>query len=1559
MATLTGNKIKDTYDSLIKLSDNGNLTATLKLLSDGFGNSSGVYLNTAGDFKSTGTIEFTNFKATAHAVTINKLVNQAGGISNNDNDTSLPTSAAVKDYVDTHVTSQDLDFTDGTTQSAIDLDSQVFSIIGTNNEIETSASGQQLQIGLPNSVTISGTYTGATFSGDLNGTINTATTAVTQSAGNNSTKVATTAYVDTLDAASDLDFSGDSGTGDVNLNTKVLAVTGTANQIVTTANNQGLSLAFPTTITIPNNSVATTQSAGDNSTKVATTAYVDTLDAASDLDITGDTGTGAVNLNTQSLDFRGTSNQIITTISGKTATFSLPATVHRNLQGNVTGNADTATTWQTARDLSLTSEATGTLSSVNGSGNVSGAVTLLNSAVTGKVLTGLGTPAAGNIIASDSILEAFGKVQSQLNTSKNGLVFKGTWSAATNTPTLTSGGGETDAGTTTSTVTNKLVDSSQNFLTTISNGNKVINQADGSTALVTNVDSNTTLTLDADIMLSGEAYTIDASPFLQQGQYYVVNVGGTTNLNGNANWAVGDWVIAGASNTWEKLDHSQVDGTGTPGKLTKWATVNTLQDSIVGESGTALTVTGSLATTLGASVAGDFAVNTNKFTVNATNGNTLIAGNLDFPNLSDILMVDNSSAALEFKEGSNLYLRFVTTNSGEKIEINKNIEAQGITSTSATFTGNVAINGNATLGDGTADNHIINGEVTHLTADALGYKLHRTAGGTSILISATGDAELEFGTDNGSGTNTTQWTIGKDGTDNSFRISNSASLGTSDALTIDSSENATFAGSVNITGGTTNGLNITTSGTQDTIKIDRAATSDNAITKYQTASADKWIVGLRNTGDDNFRFYSYGTSSDVLTINQADGNATFASNNIDIKGSSAGNTQIRIADSAGTLGSNSFDLINDGSAAYVWNRKQTDLNFATYGSLRMKIRASGTVGIGANGGYDSQMLSIDAGVLDGAIYATSTDANCFASFRDNSSTVNVEYGARGNDHVLRKDGTDYFVVNNVGDVYNFKSATNANTFYGYDAGSYNATGASNTAMGYEAGGALTTGTQNVCFGRNSGDKLTTGINNVNIGTNAGFSNTDGQQNVYVGTAAGYTSPGQNYNTFVGHESGFNNQANENTAVGRMSLQANTSGNRNVGIGYNALRLNTTGVANTALGALALENNVDGDSNTALGYQAADANTTGDANTAIGTNSLGANSTGSRNTTVGNNSGLKITGSDTVAIGYEALAALTSNGQNVGIGVNAGLKFTGSRLVAIGYGAGKELLSDVDNVFIGQQAGENRTTGTDNTFVGAYANYNGAATGCCNTGVGKSTGYSLTSGVQNTFVGRQAGYSVTDGGNNTMVGHNTGIFVTGSDNTYVGSYAGDASSSSGSYNTGIGRAGLSALTSGTYHTALGYNAGDEITTGTNCTALGHAAGSGSSPRHMTTNSNEIVIGNNNIVGAYIRVAWTATSDARDKTEFKEIPRGLDFVSKLKPTSYKFRKDRDSEETQGRERYGFLAQEVLELEGDNPVIIDNTDEDKLAYTESNLVPVLVKAIQELKAEVDLLKQECKCK
>ena len=53
MATLTGNKIKDTYSSLIKFSDNGTVASVaLQLLSDGAGNSIGISVDTSGNISS-------------------------------------------------------------------------------------------------------------------------------------------------------------------------------------------------------------------------------------------------------------------------------------------------------------------------------------------------------------------------------------------------------------------------------------------------------------------------------------------------------------------------------------------------------------------------------------------------------------------------------------------------------------------------------------------------------------------------------------------------------------------------------------------------------------------------------------------------------------------------------------------------------------------------------------------------------------------------------------------------------------------------------------------------------------------------------------------------------------------------------------------------------------------------------------------------------------------------------------------------------------------------------------------------------------------------------------------------------------------------------------------------------------------------------------------------------------------------------------------------------------------------------------------------------------------
>ena len=88
------------------------------------------------------------------------FVTESEGIGSNDNDTTIPTSAAVKDYVDTNITAQDLDFqADSGGALSIDLDSETMVFAGTANEVTTSASGNTVTIGLPDNVTIAGNLT--------------------------------------------------------------------------------------------------------------------------------------------------------------------------------------------------------------------------------------------------------------------------------------------------------------------------------------------------------------------------------------------------------------------------------------------------------------------------------------------------------------------------------------------------------------------------------------------------------------------------------------------------------------------------------------------------------------------------------------------------------------------------------------------------------------------------------------------------------------------------------------------------------------------------------------------------------------------------------------------------------------------------------------------------------------------------------------------------------------------------------------------------------------------------------------------------------------------------------------------------------------------------------------------------------------------------------------------------------------------------------------------------------------------------------------------------------
>src|SRR5690349_10492467 len=65
------------------------------------------------------------------------------------------------------------------------------------------------------------------------------------------------------------------------------------------------------------------------------------------------------------------------------------------------------------------------------------------------------------------------------------------------------------------------------------------------------------------------------------GDYYIVSVAGTTNLNGISEWAVGDWAIFSSTGVWQKIDNSdntswQLDGTTVASE--KWFGTSSNQD---------------------------------------------------------------------------------------------------------------------------------------------------------------------------------------------------------------------------------------------------------------------------------------------------------------------------------------------------------------------------------------------------------------------------------------------------------------------------------------------------------------------------------------------------------------------------------------------------------------------------------------------------------------------------------------------------------------------------------------------------------------------------------------------------------------------------------------------------------------------------------------------------------------------------------------------------------------------------------------------------------------------
>jgi hypothetical protein len=258
----------------------------------------------------------------------------------------------------------------------------------------------------------------------------------------------------------------------------------------------------------------------------------------------------------------------------------------------------------------------------------------------------------------------------------------------------------------------------------------------------------------------------------------------------------------------------------------------------------------------------------------------------------------------------------------------------------------------------------------------------------------------------------------------------------------------------------------------------------------------------------------------------------------------------------------------------------------------------------------------------------------------------------------------------------------------------------------------------------------------------------------------------------------------------------------------------------------------------------------------------------------------------------------------------------------------------------------------------------------NTSVGKQALNANITGALNVAVGFETLLTGTAISSSVAVGYRALRSSTGDRNVAIGAFSMDGSDGasdcvavgrntlrslvSNGNCTAIGKDALT-LATGQHNTALGYGAGENISSGAgNIAFSGYSSSGTNAPAfNITTENNRISMGSTSVTNAYIQVAWTAVSDARDKTDFAPVPHGLDFVSKLQPTAYRYKETRDATEGHGPLRYGFKAQDVLALEGDAPVIVDAEDLNKLRFNDQSMIAVLVNAIKELKAEFDAYK------
>ncbi len=281
-------------------------------------------------------------------------------------------------------------------------------------------------------------------------------------------------------------------------------------------------------------------------------------------------------------------------------------------------------------------------------------------------------------------------------------------------------------------------------------------------------------------------------------------------------------------------------------------------------------------------------------------------------------------------------------------------------------------------------------------------------------------------------------------------------------------------------------------------------------------------------------------------------------------------------------------------------------------------------------------------------------------------------------------------------------------------------------------------------------------------------------------------------------------------------------------------------------------------------------------------------------------------------------------------------FSGSN--SVGVGKGQLIEATKATTAVGDLAhGGNQ--GTGNTVVGARAlqgdDTPGAGVGSWNTAVGLQAGSGI-GGSENTIVGAEAmaagsfGAALAPGPKNTIIGRKAGYLLTsGQKNVFVGWLAGTG----GNTVTGSMKTGSNNIFIGTN----GLDVTDPI-------------------------DNHILLGDGNTTDLFCSATTIQfLSDERDKKEIRGVTAGLDLVNDIRPVEFIWdARDKDLERN-GSKDCGFIAQELKAvqekygLSEELKLVNETAFEDKITAAPGRLLPILVKAIQELSAEIAELKSK----